>query len=78
MDAPAGHGDVCLGDGCRRHPYERVDGAEVMRRWPQMRFDEQVDALIQADTGIAEANKAMPPTPAWLATTELQLRIAAR
>jgi sarcosine oxidase len=37
--------------------YERVDGAEVMRRWPQMRFEEEVDALIQDDTGIADANK---------------------
>jgi monomeric sarcosine oxidase len=38
-------------------PYDRVDGAEVMRRWPQFRFDAPVDALIQNDTGIADANK---------------------
>ena len=38
-------------------PFERVDGPEVMRRWPQMRFEEEVDALIQDDTGIADANK---------------------
>jgi len=38
-------------------PYERIDGDEVMRRWPQFRLDQEVDALIQADTGIADANK---------------------
>jgi sarcosine oxidase len=37
--------------------YERVDGDEVMRRWPQFRLDEEVDGLIQPDTGIADANK---------------------
>jgi sarcosine oxidase len=38
-------------------PYERVDGSEVMRRWPQFRLEEDVDVLIQPDTGIADANK---------------------
>ena len=40
-----------------RIPYERVDGEEVMRRWPQFRFDYPLDALIQDDTGIADAYK---------------------
>ena len=39
-------------------PYERLDGAEVMRRYPQFRFDSEVDALWQADTAIIEAARA--------------------
>jgi len=38
-------------------PYERIGGDEVMRRFPQFRLDEEVDALWQADTGIADAAK---------------------
>src|SRR5262245_3824077 len=38
-------------------PYQRIDGDEVMRRWPQFRLDQEVDALIQPDTGIADANR---------------------
>jgi sarcosine oxidase len=37
--------------------YERFDGDEVMRRFPQFRLDQEVDALYQADTGIADAAK---------------------
>ncbi len=38
-------------------PYERIDGEEVMRRFPQFRIEQAVDALWQADTGIADAVK---------------------
>lgn len=38
-------------------PYERFDGDEVMRRFPQFRIEQAVDALWQADTGIADAIK---------------------
>lgn len=38
-------------------PYERVDGTEVMRRYPQFRLEQEVDALLQAETGIADAAK---------------------
>jgi sarcosine oxidase len=38
-------------------PYERVNAEEVMRRWPQFRLEQDVDALIQPDTGIADANR---------------------
>ncbi|HEX9922140.1 MAG TPA: N-methyl-L-tryptophan oxidase [Anaerolineae bacterium] len=38
-------------------PYERIDGDEVMRRFPQFRLEQAVDALWQADTGIADAIK---------------------
>ena len=38
-------------------PYERFGADEVMRRYPQFRFDQEVDALWQAKTGIADAAK---------------------
>jgi len=38
-------------------PHERVDGAEVRRRYPQFQIQQPVDALLQADTGIADASK---------------------
>jgi sarcosine oxidase len=38
-------------------PYERFGADEVMRRYPQFKLDEEVDALWQADTGIADAAK---------------------
>lgn len=38
-------------------PYERLDADEVMHRFPQFQFDREIDALWQADTGIADAAK---------------------
>ena len=38
-------------------PYERLDGVEVVKRFPQFRFDEKVDCLYQSETGIADAIK---------------------
>jgi sarcosine oxidase len=38
-------------------PYERLDAAEVMRRYPQFRLDPAMEALFQADTGIADPLK---------------------
>ncbi len=38
-------------------PYERFGGDEVMRRYPHFKLAEEVDALWQADTGIADAAK---------------------
>jgi sarcosine oxidase len=38
-------------------PYERTNGEEVMRRWPQFRLEEDVDALIQPDTGIVNPHR---------------------
>ncbi len=38
-------------------PYERLDGDEVMRRFPQFRIREEVAALWQADTGLVDALK---------------------
>ena len=38
-------------------PYERIDGEEMMRRWPQFRFDKPLDVLIQKKTGIADPHK---------------------
>lgn len=37
--------------------YDRVDGDEVMRRYPQFTIEAEVDALCQAETGIADAAK---------------------
>jgi len=36
-------------------PYERFGADEVMRRYPQFKLEGEVDALWQADTGIADA-----------------------
>ena len=38
--------------------YERLDGEEVMRRYPQFHFEQDVDAVYQADTGILHAANA--------------------
>lgn len=38
-------------------PYERFGGDEVMQRYPHFKLAEEVDALWQADTGIADAAK---------------------
>jgi len=38
-------------------PYERFGADEVMRCYPQFKLEEEIDALWQADTGIADAIK---------------------
>lgn len=38
-------------------PYERFDGDELMRRYPQFRARDDVEVLWQADTGLADAAK---------------------
>ncbi len=38
-------------------PYERIDGIEMMRRWPQFKFDSPLDVLIQEKTGIVDPHK---------------------
>jgi sarcosine oxidase len=39
-------------------PFDRMDGAEVMRRFPPWRLDDGTVALHQADTGIADPYRA--------------------
>jgi sarcosine oxidase len=39
-------------------PFERLDAAEAMGRWPQWRLDDGTVALFQADAGIADPNVA--------------------
>jgi monomeric sarcosine oxidase len=39
--------------------YERMDGAEVMRRWPQFRIATDHEGLFQADGGILDIRKAV-------------------
>lgn len=36
-------------------PFEELEGAEVMRRWPQWRLEDSVRAIFQEDGGIAPA-----------------------
>ena len=36
-------------------PYERLDAGEIMRRWPQLRLDDDIHGLYQAEGGIAMA-----------------------
>jgi sarcosine oxidase len=38
-----------------RVPFERMDAAEVMRRWPQWQLDDDALAIFQQDAGIAAA-----------------------
>ncbi len=38
--------------------HERIDGAEVMRRWPQFRIPEDHRAVVQPDGGILDIGKA--------------------
>jgi sarcosine oxidase len=38
-------------------PYESLDAAEIMRRWPQWRLDESIHGLFQSESGIAMAAK---------------------
>ena len=38
--------------------YERLDAAELMRRWPQFRLPKDHEALFQADGGILDIRKA--------------------
>jgi sarcosine oxidase len=40
-------------------PYEWLDAAEIMARWPQFRLTDDISALYQAETGIAPAAKCM-------------------
>ncbi len=39
-------------------PFEELDAAEIMRRWPQWRLPEDVTALYQEQSGIAMASRA--------------------
>ena len=38
--------------------YERLNAAEVMRRWPQFRLSDDVTGIYQADGGIATPNRS--------------------
>lgn len=38
-------------------PFERLDAAEIMRRWPAWRLDDHHVGLYQADTGIADPSR---------------------
>jgi sarcosine oxidase len=38
-------------------PYEHLDGAEIVRRWPQWRLGDEHHGLYQPDAGIADPNR---------------------
>lgn len=38
-------------------PYERIDGEEMMHRYSQFKFEQELDVLIQDKTGIADPHK---------------------
>jgi sarcosine oxidase len=40
-------------------PYEKLDAAEIMRRWPAFRLTDDIVGLYQADGGIAPANRCV-------------------
>jgi sarcosine oxidase len=40
-----------------RVPFERLDAAEIMRRWPAWRLDERHTGLFQADAGLADPSQ---------------------
>lgn len=50
-----GYREACDAHG---HPYEVLDAAELMRRWPQWKVDAGTLALYQADSGILDIRKA--------------------
>jgi monomeric sarcosine oxidase len=39
-------------------PYERLDGPEIQRRWPQWRLGDEHHGLYQAQSGLADPNRA--------------------
>jgi sarcosine oxidase len=39
-------------------PFEHLDGPEIMRRWPQWRLGDEHHGLYQAESGIADPNRA--------------------
>ena len=39
-------------------PFEHLDAAEIMRRWPQWRLSDEHHGLFQADGGLADPNRA--------------------
>ena len=39
-------------------PYERLDAAEAMRRYPELRIDDDVEVVFQERSGIAAAARA--------------------
>ena len=41
-------------------PYERLDAREAMRRWPQWHLADDTQVIYQAESGIADPNRANP------------------
>jgi sarcosine oxidase len=41
-------------------PFEQLDAAEIMRRWPQFQLTDDIHGVFQSESGIASPNKANP------------------
>jgi sarcosine oxidase len=54
---PAGYTGSLAAEGV---PFERLDASEAMRRWPQWRLAEDTNVVYQAESGIADPNRANP------------------
>jgi sarcosine oxidase len=50
--------DYCSAMDACDVPYERLDAAEAMRRYPELRIDDDVEVVFQAQSGIAAAARA--------------------
>ncbi|OGO57094.1 MAG: hypothetical protein A2V85_17945 [Chloroflexi bacterium RBG_16_72_14] len=50
-------GDYARAMAAEGVPYEALDAAEIMRRWPAWRLDDRHHGLFQADAGIADPSR---------------------
>ncbi len=57
-DAIIDREDYCSAMDACDVPYERLDAAEAMRRWPELRIDDDVEVVFQERSGIAAAARA--------------------
>ena len=57
-DAIIDREDYCSAMDACDVPYERLDAAEAMRRWPELRIGDDVEVVFQERSGIAAAARA--------------------
>jgi sarcosine oxidase len=55
-------------------PFERLDAAETMRRWPQWRLPDDTSVVFQAESGIADPNRGNPAHRALAVASGATLR----
>ncbi len=59
-------------------PFERLDAAEIRRRWPALHIDDDIHGLFQPDGGIVAANVRRPRISARRARSERRCSSARR